>query len=348
MSDTTVRLFSPDASTDQLAWDDFARAHDTAHGYCGMVWMRIFRQAFGHAPYPLAALRKDKICGILPLTMVRSRLFGRFLVSMPFVNYGGILAEDTAAALALVAEATALRQRLEARSVEIRSIHPSGTGLPCKEAKVSMMLDLPDDPDTLWTGFKDKVRNQVRKARKSGLICDMGGIELLDDFYSVFCVNMRDLGTPVYARGFFATVLSSLPENARILRVRLNGTCVASGILYTYGHTMQMPWASSLLPFRGLCPNHALYWQALETACQEGFATFDFGRSTPDSGPWRFKKQWGARALPLHWEYILPEGKAMPELNVRNPKFRLAISAWKQLPLPLANTLGPWIVRCIP
>ena len=348
MSDVQVRLFSLDADTDTLAWDSFTRAHDASLGYSGMVWMRIFRQTFGHTPYPLAALRDGAICGVLPLMLVSSKLFGRFLISMPFVNYGGILADDAEAGQALVAEAETLRQRLEAKSVELRYCQPSGSGLPMKETKVSMMLDLPETPDILWTGFKDKVRNQVRKARKSGLVCDTGHIDLLDDFYSVFCVNMRDLGTPVYARQFFTTVLAALPESTRILRVRLNNQCIAAGIIYTYGNTMQMPWASSLLAQRALCPNHALYWQALEAACLEGYTIFDFGRSTPESGPWRFKKQWGTREVPLHWEYILPPGERMPELNVKNPKFQLAIAAWKKLPLPVANTLGPWIVRCIP
>ena len=348
MSDVRVRLFSADNADDLLAWDNFVQAHDPDLGYANMVWMRIFQQAFGHTPYPLAALRDGKICGILPLTLIQSRLFGKLLVSMPFVNYGGILAKNAEIAHTLAAEAATLRQRLEAKSVELRYTQPSGSGLPAKKAKVSMMLHLPGTPDTLWAGFKDKVRNQVRKARKNGLVCDTGKTGLLDDFYSVFCVNMRDLGTPVYAKSFFATVLDALPDSTRVVRVRLNGKCIAAGIIYTYGTTMQMPWASSLLAHRDLCPNHALYWQALETACLEGYTCFDFGRSTPESGPWRFKKQWGTHEVPLHWEYILPQGESMPELNVRNPKYKLAISAWKKLPLPVANTLGPWIARCIP
>lgn len=348
MPDLLVRQFSIDSPADVLAWNAYARHKDNSLGYFGMEWAKIFYGAFGHPAYPLAALRGNNICGILPLTLVSSKLFGRFLVSMPFVNYGGILADDQNAAAALVQKAESLRHELKAKSVELRHTAPSGLGLPSKSAKVSMLLDLPQEPEILWKSFKDKVRNQIRKARKSGLSFDSGGSELLDDFYSVFCVNMRDLGTPVYSKSFFANVLENLPESTRVLRVMQDGKCIASGITYAYGDTMQMPWASSLLSCRNVCPNHMLYWEALSQASTDGFSIFDFGRSTPDSGPWRFKKQWGAYELPLTWDYILPDGEELPQLNVSNPKFSLAISAWKRLPLAVANTIGPRIVKCIP
>lgn len=348
MSNLLVKLFSLDNPAELAAWNTYARQKDNSFGYFGLEWAKIFQKAFGHPAYPLAALRDGKICGILPLTLVRSKLFGSFLVSMPFVNYGGILANGHDEAQALIKEASALRGNLKAKSVELRHAFPSGLGLLSKSAKVSMLLNLPQDPEILWKSFKDKVRNQVRKASKSGLVFDSGGAELLDDFYSVFCVNMRDLGTPVYSKKFFATVLETLPESTRVLRVMHDEKCIASGITYAYGDTMQMPWASSLITFRNMCPNHTLYWEALSQSCSQGFKRFDFGRSTPDSGPWRFKRQWGAYELPLSWDYILPEGEKLPELNVNNPKFSLAISAWKKLPLAVANTIGPRIVKCIP
>ncbi len=287
--------------------------------------------------------------GILPLTLVAGHLFGRFLVSQPFVNYGGILADDPAVAFALAEKAGELRQELSAKCVELRLTNHSGASLPSRENhKVSMLLDLPDTPDQLWSGFKDKVRNQVRKARKCSLTVRNGGEELLDDFYHVFCVNMRDLGTPVYAKSFFGAVLRRFSGQTAILGVYRAGRCIAAGITYGYGTTLQMPWASSLLSHRDACPNHLLYWDALSMGSEKGFACFDFGRSTHGSGPWRFKKQWGARELPLHWEFILAQGEPLPDLSVSNTKFRLAIAVWKRLPLRMANFLGPKIVRGIP
>lgn len=348
MAHIEVRQFSPDVPADAAAWDAYARSGDASCGYALMAWGAVFSKAFGHAFYPLAALRAGKVSGILPLTLVASTFFGRFLVSMPFVNYGGLLADDEDCATALLEHARTLRQQCRARNVELRHLAASGRGLPTRTDKVSMALDLPPDPDRLWTGLKDKVRNQVRKARKNGLSVVSGREELLPDFYRVFCVNMRDLGTPVYGRAFFAEVLAAFPETTAIIAVRKDGRCIAAGITYAYGDTLQMPWASSLMSHRRYCPNNLLYWHALSEASAKGFARFDFGRSTPGSGPWHFKRQWGAREIPLHWEYLLEEGAPLPNLTVNNPKFRLAIAVWRRLPIMVTNTLGPRIVQCIP
>lgn len=330
------------------AWEAYAREKDNSLGSFSLAWGELFSRVFGHPFYPLAALRAGKIHGILPLTLVASRLFGRFLVSMPFINYGGVLADDPACADALLAGAQRLQVQCRAKSVELRHAGAPQFGLPTRSDKVAMLLDLPPDPDLLWKGLKDKVRNQVRKARKDGLLVVAGREELLADFYRVFCVNMRDLGTPVYHRTFFAEVLRVFPETTRILSVRKDDRCIAAGITYAHGDSLQMPWASSLPSFRRHCPNNLLYWHALSEAAAAGFARFDFGRSTPGTGPWNFKRQWGAREMPLYWEYLLEEGAAPPALNVRNPKFRLAIAVWRRLPLGLTNALGPRIVRCIP
>ncbi len=334
-------------------WESYIRRHDAELGYALPAWLHIFTQSFRHKNHVLGAFNADtsdkELYGLLPLTHVQSPIFGASLCSLPFVNYGGIVSQNSEVAHALVKSAKDLCQSLGTACVELRHKEPCGLDLPAKaEHKVSMILDLKPDAELLWKGFKDKVRNQVRKGQKNGLTVTRGGAELLDDFYAVFCVNMRDLGTPVYGKSFFAAVLEHLPKATEILCVYRQGQCIAAGILYGYGNTMQMPWASSLLSQRNYCPNHALYWEALRLSCEQGYAHFDFGRSTPKSGPWSFKKQWGVREVPLYWEYILPQGATMPSLSVNNPKYQLAIAAWKKLPLWLANALGPHIVRGIP
>ncbi len=348
MPEPEVRILSPADTAHRAAWNAFVRARAESCGYHRMEWLAIINEAFGHPVFPLALHKNGQIRGVLPLALVASRLFGRFLVSLPFVNYGGVLAEDAPGREALLDTAKLLMSRLGAESVELRHRERSLPDLPAQQHKVSMLLPLAPEPETLWNGFKDKVRNQVRKALKNGLTATEGGLELLDEFYAVFCVNMRALGTPVYSSRFFHTVLRRLPEETRVIAVRQKGRCLAAGILYTPGGTAEMPWASSLPEFRHLCPNNMLYWEAISRSCSRGCACFDFGRSTPDSGPWRFKRQWGAEALPLHWEYLLSQGKAVPALNPQNPKFKMAVRLWKLLPLAVANTLGPRIVRCIP
>ncbi len=205
-----------------------------------------------------------------------------------------------------------------------------------------------DIENSVGKAFNAKLRNQVRKAVKSGLSVAVGGRELLTDFYTVFVRNMRDLGTPVYAEKFFAEVLRVFPSDARIIAVYLEGRPVAAGLIIWFRETVEIPWASSIRDYNQFCPNNLLYWMALQYAVIHGFKRFDFGRSTSGEGTYRFKEQWGAKPVQLNWQYLLSEGREMPELNTRNPKFEMAISVWKKLPLTVTRALGPHIVKNLP
>jgi FemAB-related protein (PEP-CTERM system-associated) len=255
------------------------------------------------------------------------------------------VADDDATERLLLNEASAIAGRLNCRHLELRHIARRFADLPCREHKVTMRLQLAPGQ---WERLDRKVRNQVRKAQKSSLTAESGGAELLPDFYTVFARNMRDLGTPVYARALFDEVLRAFPGRARVMVVRLEGRPIAAGIGYRTGRLFEVPWASSIREYNALCPNHMLYWHAIESALGEGVEVFDFGRSTPGEGTFKFKAQWGAQPVPLHWEYWLPPGHELPDQGPTNPKFKLAIEGWKRLPLWLANAAGPKIVRWIP
>jgi FemAB-related protein (PEP-CTERM system-associated) len=174
------------------------------------------------------------------------------------------------------------------------------------------------------------------------------GIDLLDDFYGVFARNMRDLGTPVYGRSFFEAILEGFPKDARICVVYLGQQPVAGGFLYGFQSTLEIPWASADRRYNHLAPNMLLYSSVLEFACREGFRVFDFGRSTANSGPYRFKEQWGARPVQLHWYNWTPDGRTAVDVSPENARYRLAIEAWKRMPLALTKIVGPSLVRNIP
>lgn len=328
-------------------WDDFVRTSGAA-GYHEWAWRGVFERAFGHETMYLAARRDGRIDGVLPLVFMNSWVFGRSLVSLPFVNYGGIVATDAVAARALVEGAAALAARLRCSSVELRHVARQFDDLPCKAHKVAMLLPLPAGVPPMWDGLDRKVRNQVRKAQKSSLSSEDGGVELVEDFYTVFARNMRDLGTPVYSRRLFTEVLTTFGSRARVHVVRLGGAPVAAGITFRTRDAVEVPWASSLREHNSLCPNILLYWAIIERSIAERCKLLDFGRSTPDEGTFKFKRQWGAQPLLLHWEYHIAPGVEMPNTSPTNPKFRLAISAWKKLPVSVANRLGPQIVKSIP
>jgi FemAB-related protein (PEP-CTERM system-associated) len=193
-----------------------------------------------------------------------------------------------------------------------------------------------------------KVRNQIRKAERSSLEIERGGASLVPEFYEVFARNMRDLGTPVYSRRLFEEVMRQFPERSQLHVVRWRGRAVAAGFTYRTDSMVQLPWASSIREFNPLCPNVLLYWDAMQYAQKSGAAVFDMGRSTPDEGTFKFKAQWGARPVPLHWEYVLLARQDVPNVSPANPKFHLAISLWQKLPLAFTRCFGPMIVRTSP
>jgi FemAB-related protein (PEP-CTERM system-associated) len=308
----------------------------------------VFEDAFGHECVYLSARRGDRITGVLPLVFFRSALFGRFLVSLPFFNYGGIVADDGDARDALVDAARDEARARRARHVELRHVARQVEALPFRPHKVAMTLPLCQDEEAQWKALDNKVRNQVRKAQKSGCTVESGGADLIDDFYEVFARNMRDLGTPVYGVQLFDETFRAAPGACRVHLVRREGRPIAAGITIDHRDGTENPWASSLREFRAICPNMLLYWEMLRGAIARGLRVFDFGRSTPDEGTFFFKRQWGAQPAPMHWEYVLLEGAALPDHSPANARFSRAIAIWQSLPLWIANAAGPSIVRHIP
>lgn len=346
-----VRTLQGDALTDRLPHlENFlVKNHPQALGrHPG--WLPVLAKAFGYTPYALEAREGDTTRGYLGLAYVSSMLFGRYLVSLPYLNSGGVVADNDDARKALISAAVALADNLQVRHLELRHEepldHPSLTRSMTN--KVHMRLQLPDFRGPLWEGFPAKVRNQVRKGEKTGLKVLWGGGELLSDFYGVFSHNMRDLGTPVYSRGLFQSVLDSFPDSAEICVVRLGDKPVAAALVTHGPGITEVPSASSLREFNPTCANMLMYWHMLERAVDRGQAIFDFGRCTLNGPTYRFKKQWGATPVSANWQYYTRGGADPSAVRPDNPFYSRLIRLWQQLPVMLTRWIGPTIVRGIP
>lgn len=335
-------------SVDESRWDAFVSDHPAATVDHLWRWRAIFERVFGHECAYLAATQDEAVIGVLPLVLFRSRLFGRFVVSLPFLNYGGLLVSDDAAVAPLVQRATEVAETFNASHIELRHQQQQLDAAPVRAHKLALTLSLPQTGEALWAAIDRKVRNQIRKAQKENLEAASGGTELVDEFYRVFARNMRDLGTPVYSKALFSETLCQLGDRSRVFVVRRHGQAIAASIALRFRDTVLVPWASSLREYRNLCPNMLLYWSMLDRAVQDGIRTFDFGRSSRGAGTHQFKLQWGARESPLHWEYVLLSRKTVPDQGPSSSKFSAAIEVWKRLPVSLTNLLGPSIVRNIP
>jgi len=335
-------------SADAPRWDGFVSAHAGSSLYHLYAWRDVIEETFGHRTFYLFAVDDSGVAGVFPFVRLKSLAFGHMLVSLPFFNYGGICAASDDARRALLLGGIDIAKRTCADFLEIREEEERSDALPCKTAKVSMRLRLPASGDELWKSLGSKLRNQVQRPRKEGMTAAIGREEALDDFYDVFTANMRDLGTPVYPKTFFRNILRRFPDRTWICNVYLGRTPVASGFLAGFKERLEIPWASSLRTYNRFSPNMLLYWKGLEFACEQRYEIFDFGRSTPGEGTFRFKEQWGASPRQLYWYYWLPDGAEMPEVNPKNPKYRAAIATWQRLPIGLTRRLGPKIVKYIP
>jgi serine/alanine adding enzyme len=336
------RYGGPDAD-----WDRFAASQPGYTHFHRIGWLRVIARVHGHEALALAARAPDgALEGILPLVRVKSRLFGHYLVSMPYVNYGGPLGTEDGVR-ALGAHAAGLARADGVKLLELRSRVALPLDLPVSHRKITVVLDLPGDPDALFGTFKAKLRSQVRRPQKEGVTVRFGA-DQLDPFYAVFSRHMRDLGTPVQPKALFAALLAEFGDEAWVGCAWLKGVPIACGWGFRWAGEFEMTWASSLAAYNGISPNMALYWGFMERAAREGVALFNFGRCTPDSGTHRFKRQWGGRDESLHWYQWTPAGTAAATPSPDDARYAWGPRLWRRLPLGLANRLGPPIVRGIP
>lgn len=334
-------------ATPEAEWDAFVRQAEggTACHWAG--WRPLLESVFGHECHYLAARTPDgRLAGVLPLVRVKSVLFGHYLVSMPYLNYGGPLGTPDAVRL-LARQAADMASRDRVKRLEMRSRRELPIDLDASHRKITVVLDLePNDPDTVFKRFDSKLRSQIRRPKKEGVEVRFGA-DQVEPFYKVFAHHMRDLGTPVMPRRYFEAIASTFGDRAWFACAWLGDAPIACGAGFRWGDEVEITWASSLRAHSRIAPNMALYWAFIERATTEGCRIFNFGRCTPGSSTHRFKRQWGARDEMLWWYGVSrrPDG-ATPSPN--EGAYAWGPRLWRYLPEPIATALGPRIVRGIP
>lgn len=350
-------------------WDEFAETRPGVVLGHASSWIGTLRDAYGLEAFGLVAKTgpQGAIRGVLPLVAFRSRPFGRpRLISLPFLDAAGPLCESPDVEAALLDGALRHAAAIGAHGIELRRLlaptPPSDTGADAPGAdtadvelrdatdRVNLSMALEKDAEAQWTALRAKVRNQCRKAEREGLAIAPGtSLELLDAFYAPFCINMRDLGSPVHARGFFEAAARHFGPRMRIIVTRLEERPVGGLVALHYGDRVTIPWASTLRAERKRCPNNQIYWEAIRWATERGAARLDFGRSPRDAGTWRFKKGWGAEEETLLWQgqAAADAGGAGAETvqATASPLLQRVSALWARLPVGVANALGPRIRR---
>jgi serine/alanine adding enzyme len=325
------------------AWDAFVATHPEGTFAHRLGFGRVIADVFGYEPHYLAFSVGHEIRGVLPLFLVPSGLWRRSLVSLPCSDWGGVLTIDGEAEVALLEAARELADEVGAHWIELRSRRPLLAGPTASLEKVNVRLSL-TTVEEMWRGLSATTRRNVRQAERRGVRFEVGGPDVLDDFYKVWATNMRDLGTPVYPRSFFTRLLQEFPEDAGVFLVRDNGRAIG-GAVFTISHgEMTVPFASSLRSEFGKRPNNLLYWGAIQEACKRGLTWFSFGQSSRGSGTYRFKMGWGAVEEQLYKRLVPTRASGSPP-SPTSPAYRIARAIWSYLPLPIANWLGPALAK---
>lgn len=308
---------------------------------------------------------RSPVLGVLHLIHMRHPFFRNRLISLPYLDSSGILSNSAEASNALLQSAIRIGRRLKVQYLELRQPNPlegitepsawaGDRGLSNPSARLSllsdksrMLLPLPGSSDELMKSFKSKLRSQITKSLRLGLTARVGTHELLEDFYVVFSRNMRDLGSPVHDKALLARAISEIPDCAKLIVVYQERKPMACGFIIGHKRMMTNPWASALKAYSKSNPNMLLYWTMLQYSSDHGYTLFDFGRSTPGEGTFKFKEQWGAKPHPLYWYRFEFNAAGQAATFSEKNKFERFIAIWKKFPLPIANRLGPPIRKHI-
>ena len=331
---------------DAVEWDGFVRRQSGWSHFHLYGWRNAIERVFGHDCVYLGARDGGKLVGVLPLVRVKSLIFGHFLVSMPFVNYGGPLGSDIAVR-ELVREASDEARRRRVKLLEFRSRTELPIDLAVSLRKITVVLDIPDSGATgLWRKLDAKVRSQIRRPQKEGVTVRFGR-DQVRPFFEVFSRHMRDLGTPTQPLAFFQTLADLFADDVWFGCAYLGEQPIAGGCGFRWNGEFEMTWASALHEYKRIAPNMQLYWSFIERTAESGLRLFNFGRCTPGGGTHRFKLQWGTREEQLWWYQVSASaGATTPSPD--DGAFAWGPMIWKRLPTRFATALGPRIVRYIP
>jgi FemAB-related protein (PEP-CTERM system-associated) len=330
------------------AWDAFVQATPSATFFHRSGWAGVIETSFGHATHYAYAEQDGAIVGVLPLARMKTKLFGDVLASTPFCVYGGPVATTPEALAALTQHAVDLRAKLGAPVLEFRRIDTVDEGFqgrpPLYFTFRKPIVITGDDVKDQEKNIPRKQRAEVRKGLKKGLTSVSNSD--IATLHRVYAESVRNLGSPVFPRKYFQALADAFPEAHDVTTVLHEGRAVASVLNFHFREEVLPYYGGGTREARGLSANEVMYWEVMRRAGKErGAEKFDFGRSKIDTGAFAFKKNFGFEATELHYCYRLADGAKVPDNNPNNPKYKAVIALWKRLPVPVANILGPPLVR---
>jgi len=332
---------------DPEVWDSFVKSHPQGSPFHLTAWQRMLCDTFGHQPsHILAKTPSGRVIGVLPLFLVRSRLFGRLLVSTPHAAYGGILAESEPTVQAILRQANLRAKELNVQYLELRNFRNAlvEESLLRKDLYVTFRTELRQDPEANMLAIPRKTRAEIREGIGNQLEFKVDAIGP-KEFFSVYSRSVRDLGTPVFTKQLFINGLRHFGADCKIFSVHWNGKLVSAVWTLFYKDEVVPYFGGSIREYNRLAVNNFMYWMVMKYGCEHGYKIFDFGRSKKGTGSFDFKKRWGMTMTELVYQYALVQQQTMPDTSPLNPKFSLGIQVWRRLPLPVTQLIGPIVSK---
>ena len=338
-----MRIVRIDDEGDEGRWGTFISSRTTSITDL-LDWRRVVYEAYSLRSHFLGALRVDEPVGVLGLYQVRHKLFGHYLATAPFGTDGGLIADGPDVATLLAGEARRLADQLGVDYLVIRTRGTPLEGFVVDERYCTAIINLNVGSEHLWTDvLPAKTRNQIRRGRKEGFVITEGADEIAA-FNHALHTHMRDLGSPAHSLRFYRLIARHLRDRARFVVVRDGDALAAGALVFSINGTASNMHTVALRRYNRRCPNYLIYWHMLESSIAAGCTAFDMGRSVVDSSNLVFKKNWNPRIVPLAYNYYLRNTKEIPFMDPRNARYRLAIAAWRRLPLAATRLLGPRLI----
>ena len=339
-------------NTENSVWDAYVLSHPDGTLFHLSKWKSVVEKSFGHKSHYLMATTtqsfdlkpQTSVVGVLPLFHIKSKLFGKYIISVPFAELGGVLADNYEVEKALLTEVFQLAQESQCDYLELRHRNPVD-GLPTKDLYVNFRRKIHPDLNENLMAIPRKARRMIRQGEKHGLSAEFG-LHQLDGFYDIVCRSYRHLGTPIFSKSFFENFIDTFGEQCQILMISTKDGKPAAGVLSFFFKDQVLPYyAGSEFEYRRLAPNDFMYWQLMKYGCEKGYKVFDYGRSKVDTGSYHFKRHWGFDPTPLAYQYHLVRADKLPNLSPTNPKYKKKIEAWRKLPLWVTRMIGPPIAK---
>lgn len=336
----TVRAYKAE---DKTAWDGYVQNHPDSTIFHLTAWKEVIEESFGHKSFYLVA-DTGTIAGILPLFEIKSFLFGHYLVSNPFAELGGVIADTLEIQDALIKKAIKIAEERNCEYLELRN-RTQYPGLVTKSLYFNFRRKISSDHGENLKAIPRKSRAMVRKAIKAKLVSEMGD-HLFPEFYSILAASFHRLGTPIFSRQYLANLLAKKELKTLLLIVRNPEGKTGAGVMSFFFKDQVVPYyAGSDFTLRSLGPNDFIYWELMKYGAEQGYRIFDYGRSKLGTGSFSFKKNWGFKPELLAYQYHLVKGEDLPNLSPANLKYRKKIELWQKMPHGLTTLIGPFISR---